>query len=107
VTRFSRRDLADLPQATAQFNLLFGGVFIAGLLPLDVLARFCLGLLFYLGGFNNILMWEQIRVLVRQKLSLVITLPFWAADALAAAASGTQLVSVSLFASLCYIFIYD
>lgn len=104
-------------QATAQFDLLFGACVLAGLLPLNVLARVLLASLFYLGkvhfcffkmcfnhillpykfpgGFNNILMWLAVRLLVRQKLSLLLP---WgasqvAADVLTASASGVQLVS--------------
>jgi hypothetical protein len=65
------------------------------MLPLPELSRLCLALLFYLGGFNNILMWSQIRLLVKQKLSALVPkpLPQWVADLLAASASGAQLVS--------------
>jgi len=39
VGRFKRRELATLPQATAQFHLLFGACVLGGLLPAAVFAR--------------------------------------------------------------------
>lgn len=57
--RFERKELSTLPQQTAQFSLLFGACLLCGLVPFPVLARGALGILFYLGGVNNIIMWKH------------------------------------------------
>lgn len=98
IRRFKRKALGTLPQATAQFNLLFGACVLCGLLPFDVLARLLLGVLFYLGGVNNLLMWHHTRLLVNAKLTTIIPgLPMWLTSTLAFGASVTQLVASLVF----------
>lgn len=70
--RMARNELATLPQATAQFGLLFGAALISGLLPLLATARLWLGVLFFLGGVNNLVMWQHTRLLVRYKLAVAL-----------------------------------
>jgi len=102
--RFARRELATLPQAAAQFQLLFGACLFCGLLPAEELARLLLGCLFYLGGVQNVLMARHTSALVNRKLSLALApggaeapLPLALTDALAAGASLAQLGASVLF----------
>jgi 1,4-dihydroxy-2-naphthoate polyprenyltransferase len=67
--------LKELPQASAQFNLLFGGALLSGLLSSQAFARALLGLLFYLGGVNNILMFGHSARLIRYKFTSSGLLP--------------------------------
>ena len=94
-SRFSARALRTLPQSTAQFTLYFGGCMFCGLLGTEALGRLLLGLLFYLGGFNNVLMWRHTSLLVQQKLPQ--GLPGWVTAGAAGAATGMQLVASALF----------
>ena len=64
--------LETLPQQTAQWLMWSGVVTCFGLVPLAVTARFCLGILFALGGVNNLIMWHHASRLVQCKLSYVI-----------------------------------
>lgn len=68
--------LLELPQRTAQHNLLLGTILIASLVPEPMfLGRLCLGALFYLGGVNNILLIRYITPLVQQKLHNLFASP--------------------------------
>lgn len=67
--------LAELPQRTAQFALMFGVVLIGSLSTPLFFGRFLLGQLFYLGGVNNILQWKYNAALVHMKLNNVVSLP--------------------------------
>jgi len=73
VARFRRGGsaLATLPQQTAQWVMWSGVVTCMGLVPLVVTARFCLAILFALGGVNNLIMWHHACRLVQCKLSYV------------------------------------
>ena len=64
-------DLQEMPQRTAQHNLLFGAALTSGLASPMFLARVLLGCLFYLGGVNNIIMWSYMTELVHQKINNV------------------------------------
>jgi menadiol prenyltransferase len=98
VGRFSRRALATLPQATAQFSLLFGACVLLGLLPFDAAARLLLGVLFYLGGVNNILMWHHTSRLVHQKVVAVVPFaPSWLTALMGLGATVTQLLASVVF----------
>jgi hypothetical protein len=99
--RMARLELATLPQSTAQFDLLFGACIVSALLPARDMARLWLGILFYLGGVNNVLMWHHTAQLVRYKLGAATGLgpafPAVLASALAAVASGTQMAASAVF----------
>jgi 1,4-dihydroxy-2-naphthoate octaprenyltransferase len=98
IRRFSNRALATLPQSTAQFNLLFGACVMCALLPFEAFARLYLGILFYLGGVNNILMWQHTRLLVHQKLcNIVPGLPMALTSVLGLGASFTQMAASAVF----------
>lgn len=93
--------LKEMPQASAQFQLLFGAAALAGLLPSQAFARCLLACLFYLGGFNNVLMFGHSARLIRYKLAsgLGLTVPLSVAGVLLAVATGMQLcASVTLAA---------
>jgi 1,4-dihydroxy-2-naphthoate octaprenyltransferase/uncharacterized membrane protein YphA (DoxX/SURF4 family) len=60
--------LAELPQRTAQHNLMFCVLLGGALMPPMMFARGLIGCLFYLGGVNNILLWRYITKLVHQHL---------------------------------------
>ena len=66
--------LAELPQRTAQHNLFFTSLLLLTLATPQLCARALLGILFYLGGFNNILMWRNSCDLCREKLANVAPL---------------------------------
>ncbi len=73
VARFRRGGAAleTLPQQTAQWVMWSGVVTCVALVPLAVTARFALGILFALGGVNNLIMWHHASRLVQCKLSYV------------------------------------
>jgi 1,4-dihydroxy-2-naphthoate octaprenyltransferase/uncharacterized membrane protein YphA (DoxX/SURF4 family) len=98
VRRFSKKQLATLPQSSAQFQLLFGAGVFCGLLPLDALARLLLAVLFYLGGVQNVLMARHTSALVHQKISSIVSLPNSVTDLLAGLATSAQLVASVLLA---------
>ena len=55
---FKNNHFKELPQKTAQHNLLLSFILITTILPFDMFARLLLGMLFYLGGVNNILVYQ-------------------------------------------------
>ena len=69
---FENKNFHELPQKTAQHNLLFGFILITTILPFDMYARLLLGMLFYLGGVNNILVYQHAHALVYDKLKMII-----------------------------------
>eukprot|EP00935_MAST-01C_sp_MAST-1C-sp1_P002377 g2377.t1 len=93
--------LAELPQRTAQHNLMFCVLLAGALMPPLMFARGLLGCLFYLGGFNNILLWRYITMLVRQTLANFIRPDAWA-ESLAGdgkEAQGVAAAAAKMFAS--------
>jgi len=67
---FAAGVLSELPQRTAQHNLMFGVILTGAIAPPMFFARFLLGCLFYLGGVNNIIMWNYVIHLVQERLEL-------------------------------------
>merc|ERR1719486_1235610 len=67
---FDARVFAELPQRTAQHNLMFGVLLTGSCASPLFFGRFLLGCLFYLGGVNNIIMWNYVIHLVREKIQL-------------------------------------
>lgn len=98
IRRFSKKQLATLPQSSAQFQLLFGAGVFCGLLPLGALARLLLAVLFYLGGVQNVLMARHTSALVHQKVSSIVPLPISVTNLLAGVATSAQLVASVLLA---------
>ena len=98
IRRFSKKQLATLPQSSAQFQLLFGASVFCGLLTLPAMARLLLACLFYLGGVQNILMARHTSALVNQKVSAIVPLPVSVTDVLASIATCAQLVASVLLA---------
>jgi len=98
IRRFSKKQLATLPQSSAQFQLLFGAGVFCGLLPLGALARLLLAVLFYLGGVQNVLMARHTSALVHQKISSIVPLPISVTNLLAGVATSAQLVASVLLA---------
>eukprot|EP00947_MAST-08B_sp_MAST-8B-sp1_P001230 g1230.t1 len=94
-------DLAEMPQRTAQHNLLFGTALAAGLAHPAFLARVLLGCLFYLGGVNNIIMWSYVRHLVHQKLNNLVS-PFLEIPASASTFALGASVALQLSSSICF-----
>jgi len=68
---FNNKIYYELPQKTAQHNLLYGFLLGASILPLEMFGRLLLGLLFLLGGINNIIMFEYAHALSHEKLSCI------------------------------------
>jgi len=68
--------LKELPQRTAQHNLMWGTALTLGLSPMIFVGRVCLGCLFYLGGVNNIIMWRYAVVIVSEKMANIVPLDF-------------------------------
>ena len=69
---FKNKHFKELPQKTAQHNLLLSFILITTILPFDMFARLLLGMLFYLGGVNNILVYQHAHALVHHKLTTII-----------------------------------
>jgi 1,4-dihydroxy-2-naphthoate polyprenyltransferase len=69
---FSSKHYFELPQKTGQHNLLFGFILITSILPLEMFGRMLLGVLFYLGGVNNILVSQHAQALVHYKMKYVV-----------------------------------
>ena len=69
---FKNNHFKELPQKTAQHNLLLSFILITTILPFDMFARLLLGMLFYLGGVNNILVYQHAHALAHYKLTTII-----------------------------------
>lgn len=65
---FRRGSLAELPEKTAQFGLLFNALLVAALMPPHVLGRALVASLFVLGGINNVMQWTYTVALLEQKM---------------------------------------
>lgn len=98
--------LQELPQRTAQHNLLFGAVLTTCLATSAFRSRLLLACLFYLGGVNNIMVWTYSKLLVRQKmLECFLRLPEKnerKLDLYAAVLLGSA-VAMQLGSSMCFI----
>lgn len=100
--------MQELPQRTAQHNLFFSTLLLLSITSPQLCARTLLGILFYLGGFNNLLMWSNSCALVQEKLSNIC--PFLGSGRCAAPlvpiAFGGAIV-VQLVAAVCFILGYE
>ena len=68
---FDNKIYFELPQKTAQHNLLYSFLLITSILPIEMFSRLLLGILFLLGGINNIIMFEHANALTHEKLSYI------------------------------------
>jgi len=97
VSLFQHEIMDELPQRTAQHNLLFGVLLTGAICTPMFFARFLLGCLFYLGGVHNIIMWNYTVHNVQEKISNVVHLPMKVTTPLFALAVAIQLPCSVLF----------
>ena len=93
VTRcFKLKQYAKLPQRIAQHNLMFGTILILSAADPMFSTRVLLGCLYFLGGVNNIMMWNYNREMVHMKLNNVLPGIFDGAKGLSDLAFGAAVV---------------
>jgi len=97
VRLFQAGILEELPQRTAQHNLLFVVLLTGSIVPPMFFARFLLACLFYLGGIQNLIMWNYTTQLVHERLSHIVKVSLGVSNAALGVAAAAQLVASVFF----------